>query len=480
LSGRGLSVRGGGGIRHHFARAGGGYRAGIAGPAGGQGTEQAVMDTIRVGLFGLGVVGSGVLEILRRNRDLIRQRLGAELRVTRAVVAHPGKKRPVPLDGISVSSDPDSILRDPEIQIVAELMGGTELARRVVLGALDAGKPVVTANKALLAQHAQEVFGRAYAKGLPLGIEASVAGGIPVLRSLREGLAADHILEITGIVNGTCNYILTRMSDEGAPFAEVLAEAQRLGYAEADPSFDIGGFDAAQKLAVLVNLAYGATVHYPGLYVEGIEKVTPMDILYARQLGYAIKLLAIAKPRGEKVEARVHPTLIARTHLLASVSGVFNAVFLTGDNVDATLSYGRGAGGLPTGSAVVGDLIDVARGLLTRSPERVPPLSVQREHLRALPVMPIEEVLSEYYLRFQVQDRPGVLAGITKVMGERNISIQSMFQPSQADHPEDPVQVVLITHQAREKDVQDSLREIQPMPFVLGPTQMIRIETFQN
>jgi homoserine dehydrogenase len=436
------------------------------------------MQTINVGLFGLGVVGSGVLQILERNRELIRQRLGADLRVTKAVTAHPEKARGVKLDGITVSRDPETILEDSSIHIVAELMGGTDLARKVVLGALDAGKPVVTANKALLATHAAEVFGKAYEKGLPLGIEASVAGGIPVLRALREGLAADHILEITGIVNGTCNYILTKMSDEGAPFDAVLAEAQKLGYAEADPTFDVGGFDAAQKLAVLVNLAYGATVHYPDLFVEGIGHVTPMDIAYARQLGYAVKLLAIAKPRGERVEARVHPTLIARSHLLASVGGVFNAVFLTGDNVDATLFYGRGAGALPTGSAVVGDLIDISRAILSRSLGRMPPLSVQREHVRKLAVMPMEEIDSEYYLRFQVQDRPGVLANITRVLGERNISIQSMFQPSQADHPEDPVQVVLITHMARERDVQASLREIQPMPFVRGKTRMIRIESF--
>ena len=436
------------------------------------------MQTINVGLFGLGVVGSGVLEILERNRELIRQRLGAELRVTKAVTAHPEKPRKAPLGGISVSRDPDTILKDGSVQIVAELMGGTDLARKVVLGALEAGKPVVTANKALLATHAAEVFGKAYEKGLPLGIEASVAGGIPVLRALREGLAAERILEITGIVNGTCNYILTKMSDEGASFDAVLAEAQKLGYAEADPSFDVGGFDAAQKLAVLVNLAYGATVHYPDLFVEGIGHVTPMDIAYARQLGYAVKLLAIAKPRGERVEARIHPALIARSHLLASVGGVFNAVFLTGYNVDATLFYGRGAGALPTGSAVVGDLIDISRAILSRSLGRMPPLSVQREHVRKLVVMPMEEIDSEYYLRFQVQDRPGVLAGITRVLGERNISIQSMFQPSQADHPEDPVQVVLITHTALERDVQVSLREIQPMPFVRGKTQMLRIESF--
>lgn len=439
-----------------------------------------LMETINVGLFGLGVVGCGVVEILQRNRELIRQRLGAELRITKAVTAHPDKERPVPLEDIAVSADPESILGDPEIHIVAELIGGVGLAREVVLRALESGKPVVTANKALLAEHAGEVFGKAYERGVGLGIEASVAGGIPVLRALREGLAADRVLEITGIVNGTCNYILTKMSQEDAPFDEVLAEAQRLGYAEADPAFDVGGLDAAQKLAVLIDIAYGTTVNYPDIHVEGIEGVTPMDIGYARQLGYVIKLLAIGKPRGDRVEARVHPTLVAREHLLASVNGVFNAVFLTGDNADATLFYGRGAGALPTGSAVVGDLIDLARDVLGGSPGRVPPLSVQRTHLRQIPVMPIEEILSEYYLRFQVQDRPGVLAQITQVMGGRNISIESMFQPSQADRPEDPVQVVLITHQAREKDVQDSLRKIQPMEFVRGPTQMIRIERFET
>ena len=438
------------------------------------------MSSINIGLFGLGVVGCGVLEILRRNEDLIQSRLGAQLRVTRAVTAHPEKSRPVSLEGISVSNDPNTILDDPEIHIVVELIGGVDTARDIVLRALDAGKPVVTANKALLAECAGEIFGKAYEKGLALGIEASVAGGIPVLRMLKEGLSADNILEITGIVNGTSNFILSKMTDEGAPFDDVLAEAQKLGYAEADPTFDIDGHDAAQKLAVLINLAYGTTVSYPDIYVEGISGITPMDIEFAGQLGYTIKLLAIGKLAGDRVEARVHSTLVAKDHLLASVSGVFNAVFITGDNVDATMSYGRGAGGAPTGSAVVGDLIDLARNRLHGSDGRIPPLSVQRDRLRSIAVVPMDEVISEYYIRFQVRDQPGVLAGITRVMGARNISIQSMIQPSQAAHPEDPVQVILTTHRARERDIQDSLREIQNMPFVLGPTQLIRIENFRT
>lgn len=441
------------------------------------------MRTIKIGLFGLGVVGGGVVTILHRNRDLIRERLGADLRVVKAVTAHPKKPRDLPLEGIAVSGDPAAILGDASIDIVVELMGGTGLAKTVVLDVLGRGKAVVTANKALLAEHAQEIFTLAYAKHGLLGMEAAVAGGIPVIRSLREGLASDRILEICGIVNGTCNYILTKMSQEGAPFDQVLAEAQKLGYAEADPTFDVEGNDAAHKLAVLVNLAYGTTIRYADVYREGIRKVTPQDIAYARLLGFTLKLLAIAKPANGMVEARVHPTLVENTHLLAAVNGVYNAVFLTGDNVDATLHYGRGAGALPTGGAVVSDLIDIARTLLAgdgtgTSRARVPPLGVLQEHVRELKVRPMRDIQSEYYLRFQVFDRVGVLAKITAVMGDHNISIKSMLQPEQALHPEDPVQVILTTHRAREADVDASLTEIEQLDFIQGPTQRIRIERF--
>jgi len=436
------------------------------------------MRDIQIGLFGVGVVGASVVEILRRNQDLIRARLGTGVRIKRAVVAHPEKARSVDLAGIALSRDPATILLDPEIDIVVELIGGTTVAKQVVLGALDAGKPVVTANKALLAECAQEVFGKVYETGLPLGMEASVAGGIPVLRALKEGLASEHILEISGIVNGTCNYILTRMSAEGAAFEQVLAEAQRLGYAEADPSFDVDGIDAAHKLAVLVNLAYGTMVRYGDIHVEGIRHITPMDIAFAHELGYAIKLLAIGKSSNGEVEARVHPTLVARDHLLAAVNGVYNAVLLTGDNVDETMSYGRGAGGPPTAGAVVSDLIDIARNLRAGIRSKIPALSVMREAIRVLPVMKIEHIRSEYYLRFQVLDRVGVLAAITRVMGEHNISIQSMIQPARSAHPDEPVQVIFITHQAREADVKQSLREIAPMDFIAGETQLIRIERF--
>ena len=436
------------------------------------------MRTVSVGMFGLGVVGGGVVTILHRNRDLIQARLGADLRVVKAVTAHPDKQRDLPLEGIAISSDPRHILDDPGIDIVAELMGGTGLARTVVLDAMRRGKAVVTANKALLAEHAQEVFTQAYASKTALGMEAAVAGGIPVIRSLREGLASDHILEICGIVNGTCNYILTKMSQEGAPFEEVLEEAQKLGYAEADPTFDIDGHDAGHKLAILVNLAYGTAIPFADVYREGIRNATPQDIDYARQLGLTLKLLAIAKPHDGQVEARVHPTLVDNGHLLASVNGVYNAVFLTGDNVDATLHYGRGAGALPTGGAVVSDLIDVSRGILAGQPARVPPLGVQQSHVRALKVRPMRDVQSEYYLRFPVLDRVGVLAKITTIMGSHNISIQSMIQPAQALHPNDPVQVILTTHRAREADVNQSLKEIEKLDFIQGPAQRIRIERF--
>jgi homoserine dehydrogenase len=441
------------------------------------------MRTFNVGLFGLGVVGGGVVTILHKNRDLIRARLGADLRVVKAVTANPKKTRELPLDGVSVSSDPKFILDDPSIDIVVELMGGTGLAKTVVLDALSKGKAVVTANKALLAEHAKEIFAQAYKTGAPLGMEAAVAGGIPVIRSLREGLASDNILEICGIVNGTCNYILTKMSQEGAPFDRVLAEAQKLGYAEADPTFDVDGHDAAHKLAVLVNLAYGATIPFADVYREGIRSVTPLDIAYARQLGFTLKLLAIAKPADGSVEARVHPTLVENTHLLAAVSGVYNAVFLTGDNVDATLHYGRGAGALPTGGAVVSDLMDAARTLLSSGGavpphSRIPPLGVQAEHVRELKVRPMRDIHSEYYLRFPVLDRVGVLAKIMTIMGDHNISIKSMIQPEQALRPTDPVQVILTTHRAKEADVDASLAEIQKLAFIQGPAQRIRIERF--
>ena len=436
------------------------------------------MKSVKIGMFGLGVVGGSVVHILRDNRDLIRSRLGMELEITRAVVANPGKPRDMPLEGISVSDHAADILGDPEIDIVVELMGGVDTACEVVLGALDGGKSVVTANKALLAERAREIFPKVYEKELSLGMEASVAGGIPVLRSLKEGLSGDRIIEISGIVNGTCNYILTCMTEDGSPFEEVLAEAQKLGYAEADPTFDVDGIDAAHKLAILVNLAYGTMVHYPDIHVQGIRGITPMDIEFAGQLGFAVKLLAIGKLDGQEVEARVHPALVEKGHLLAAVNGVFNAVFLTGDNADATMSYGRGAGGPPTGSAVVSDIIDIARNLKAGIRSKIPPLSVIFESLQDLPVKKMERIESEYYLRFQVVDKAGVLAQITKVMGDNGISIQSVIQPLRSLQPGEAVQVIILTHRAREDGVWKSLREISAMEFILGDTQLIRIERF--
>lgn len=436
------------------------------------------MRTVSLGIFGLGVVGCGVVSILQKNRSLIQDRLGADLRITHAVTAHPKKKRPVSLEGISVSSNPATILDNPDIDIVIELIGGTGLAREILLRSLDAGKPVVTANKALLAEHPREIFSKAYETGLTIGMEASVAGGIPILRSLKEGLSGDHILEIVGIVNGTSNYILSKMSSENAAFDSVLAEAQQLGYAEADPTFDVEGHDSAHKLTILVNLAYGTMVEFSQVHKEGITAITPMDIDYAGRLGYVIKLLAIGKLVNGKVEARVHPTLIAKEHQLASVNGVFNAVFLTGDNVDATMSYGRGAGGAPTGSAVVSDVVDLARNLMAGVRQKIPPLSVVKGKVRELEVLAIDQVISEYYLRFQVLDRVGVLAKMTKALGDNNISIQSMFQPALAANAEELVQVVLITHQAREKNIRKALAKIAGMDFIKGQTQLIRIKNF--
>lgn len=429
---------------------------------------------IGVGLIGFGTVGTGVAEILLRQVDLLRRRLGASLDLVRIADLDVTRDRGVRLPPGLLTADAKQIIADPSIDIVIELIGGYDTAKRVILDAIAAGKHVVTANKALLALHGEEIFAAAARKGVDLGFEASVGGGIPVIRALTEGLAANTIESIYGIINGTSNYILSRMSHEGQGFEAVLEEAKRAGYAEADPTFDVAGIDSAHKLAILVSLAYGTPVDFKGIYTEGITHLTPIDIAYAQEFGFTIKLLGIAKLTEGEIEARVHPTMIPSSSPIAQVDGVYNAIQLVGDAVGDVVLYGRGAGSLPTGSAVLSDVIAIARNILKGAVGRVPPASFQQDQRRPLRMRPMEEIRSLYYLRFMVLDRPGVLAKIAGELGSCAISISSMLQRGRRDGQTVPV--VIKTHMALERDVRNALREIDRMPFISEPTTLIRVE----
>jgi homoserine dehydrogenase len=437
---------------------------------------------VRVGLIGFGTVGIGVAKILLQNAGLIHRRVGVPVELTRVVDLDTIRDRGVRLSPGVLTADTRAVLDDPSIDIVLELIGGYDAAKRIILEAISKGKHVVTANKALLAVHGEEIFEAAARHGLDLGFEASVGGGIPVIRALTESLAANTILSIYGIMNGTSNYILTRMTREGLGFAEVLAEAQRGGYAETDPTLDVAGTDSAHKLAILVSLAYGTPVDVKQISTEGITKLTPLDITYAKQLGYTIKLLGIAKfrnaEREPEIEARVHPTMIPHGSPVAQVEGVYNAFQLVGDAVNDVVLYGQGAGSMPTGSAVVSDVIAIARNLLKGASGRVPPASFQRDQRRPLRIRRMEEISSLYYLRFMVLDRPGVLSQIAGVLGQHGISIWSVLQQGREDGQTVPV--VIMTHTATERDVQASLREIDRMPFISEPTMLIRVEGHED
>jgi len=440
-----------------------------------------VKDRIAVGLIGFGTVGTGVAKVLTSNAGLIRQRLGVPLELVKVADLDLTTDRGVTLPPGVLTSNARAVLDDPTIDIVIELIGGYDPAKRFLLDAMARGKSVVTANKALLAVHGEELFQAAARAKVDIGFEASVGGGIPIVRALTEGLAANRILSLYGIVNGTSNYILTRMTEAGRPFDEVLAEAQKAGYAEADPAFDIAGTDAAHKLAILINLAFGTPVNFKDVYVEGITGIAPMDIAYATEFGYTIKLLAIAKRHegatgrdGAEVEARVHPTMIANDAPIARVGGVYNAIQVTGDAVGDIMLYGRGAGSLPTASAVVSDVIDMARNILAGSVGRVPSCAFQADQRRPLRIRPIEEVGSLYYLRFMVLDKPGVLSQLSGVLGKHGISISSVLQRGRQDGQTVPV--VMTTHLAVERNMQAALREIAAFPFVSGRTTLVRIE----
>lgn len=429
---------------------------------------------IGVGIIGFGTVGTGVVRVLFDNATLIRRRVGVPVELVRIADLDITRDRGIALPPGLLTTDAKQVLADPAVDVVVELIGGYDTAKRVILEAIAAGKHVVTANKALLALHGEEIFDAASRKGVELGFEASVGGGIPVVRALTEGLAGNAIQSIYGIINGTSNYILSRMTHEGHSFEAVLADAQREGYAEADPTFDVAGIDSAHKLAILATLAYGTPVNFKEIYTEGITHITPIDIAYAREFGFTIKLLGIAKLVDGEVEARVHPTMLPSGSPIAQVEGVYNAIQLVGDAVGDVVLFGRGAGSLPTGSAVVSDVIAIGRNLLKGAVGRVPAASFQQDQRRPLRMKPMEELTSLYYLRFMVVDRPGVLAQIAGELGRCGISISSMLQQGRREGQTVPV--VIKTHMARERDVQTALREINRKPFVSEPTRLIRVE----
>ena len=433
------------------------------------------MKPIHVGLLGLGTVGSGTIEVLRRNREEISRRAGRDIVVTAASARDLAKERAVSLAGIELVASPGAIVSRPDIDIVVELIGGETAARELVLSAIGHGKHVVTANKALLARHGTEIFARAHAKGVMVAFEGSVAGGIPIIKAIREGLSANRIEWIAGIINGTCNYILSEMRDKGLPFDVVLAEAQRLGYAESDPAFDVQGIDAAHKLTILAAIAFGIPMQFDKVHTEGITKLTAVDLRYAEGLGYRIKLLGITRRTAQGIELRVHPTLIPARRLIANVEGVMNAVLVKGDAVGPTLYYGRGAGAEATASAVVADLVDVTR-MATADPEqRVPHLAFQPDRLSSDPILAMEDVETGYYLRLRALDRPGVLADVTRICADLSISIDAIFQKEAAEG-EDQVDVVILTHVVREKRINDAIARIQALPTIPAPVVRIRLE----
>jgi homoserine dehydrogenase len=427
-----------------------------------------------VGIIGLGTVGTGVVRILQDNHDVIEKRLGTSLEIKKISDLDVERDRGLTLAPGILIPDAQTILNDPEIEIVVELIGGHHPAREFILEALKKGKHVVTANKALLAECGEDLFQAAEEAGVDLFFEASVGGGIPIIRILKEGLSANRIESIFGIINGTANFILTKMSEEEKSFEQCLAEAQQLGFAEADPTLDIEGIDSAHKLAILVMLAFGTPVSLSEIYTEGISKVSAIDIEFAKEFGYVIKLLAIAKGGINTVEARVHPTMVPKNYLIATVGGAYNAVYVQGDAVGKTLFYGRGAGDLPTGSAVVSDMMEIGRNILKGAAGRLPATSYPLKQRRVLKIKPIEQIESLYYLRFMAQDQPRVLSKISGILGDHSISISSVLQKGRKKNGAVPV--VMMTHRAQEKNVQLALKEIQNMSQVLNETVLIRVE----
>jgi homoserine dehydrogenase len=432
------------------------------------------MDEIQVGLIGWGTVGCGLAKVLEDNSKMLQERLGVPLRLKKVVDVDLERPRPVALPKEILSNQVEDILGDDDIQIVVELIGGMEPARTFLLEAMRRGKQVVTANKALLAVHGSELFAAALKHRVNIAFEAAVGGGIPLIRALREGLAANRIGHIYGILNGTANYILTRMAREGTTFAEALSEAQAHGFAEADPSLDVEGVDAAHKIAVLSSLAYCCEVDFDQVHIEGITQIDPSDIQFAEDFGYQIKLLAISRNAGERIEVRVHPTMIPQEHMLAKVEGAYNAIHISGDAVGDVMLYGQGAGMMPTGSAVASDLVDLGRDLLVGGGVRIPPLACEGGAVVRREIKPMDELVINYYFRFSAVDQPGVLSKISGILGNHDISIASVIQKGR--QVKGSVPVVMMTHEARERDVRLALAEIDKLQVVTAPTRLIRVE----
>jgi homoserine dehydrogenase len=435
------------------------------------------MKPVNVGLLGFGTVGKGTWDVLRRNQEEIQRRAGRGIVISRIATRAPERARAGTRGAsVEIGADPARLVQAPDVDIVCELIGGIEPARELVLAAIAHGKHVVTANKALLAHHGTEIFAAAHAKGVMVGFEASVAGGIPIIKALREGLTANQIEWIAGIINGTSNFILSEMRARGASFADVLAEAQARGYAEADPTLDVEGIDAAHKLAIMSAIAFGVPMQFDKAYAEGITRLLGEDIRYAEELGYRIKLLGITRRSANGIELRVHPTLVPARRLIANVEGAMNAVLVKGDAVGATLYYGPGAGAEPTASAVIADLVDVTR-MHTADPEhRVPHLAFQPDQLSNLPFLPMAEVATSYYLRMRVEDKPGVLADIARILADRGISIDAMIQK---EPPEGEAQtdIILLTHVTIERNAVDAIGAIEALPTVSGKVVRIRLES---
>jgi len=430
---------------------------------------------VKVGLLGLGTVGGGVVNLLNRNRDEIGRRAGREIEIVHAATRHPDRARACSTEGLRLSTDPMAVVDDPETEIIVELIGGETLARELIERAIDQGKHVVTANKALIAQDGNEIFARARDGGVTLGFEAAVAGGIPIIKAIREGLVGNRINWVAGIINGTANFILSEMFYNGREFGDVLAEAQRLGYAEADPSFDVDGIDAAHKLTIIASIAFGIPLQYDRVYIEGISHISREDVAYAEELGFRIKHLGICRRTERGLGLRVHPTLLPERQLLASVDGVMNAIMVDGDALGPTLYYGAGAGAEPTASAVVADLVDVVREFTLEPENRVPYLAFQSHSLSQEPALPVQEVETAYYLRLLARDRPGVLAEVARLLGDEGISIEAIIQKPPEEGAEE-VPVIILTHRVREWLMDRACERIESLEAIEGSVVRIRVE----
>jgi len=435
------------------------------------------MKQIDVGLLGCGTVGTGVAKLLIDSSEVIGARLGATLNLKWVADIDIETDRGIQFDEGVLTTDANSVVNDPNIDVIIEMIGGEGVAKELILKAIENGKQVITANKALLASQGNALFKAAAEKGVDLAFEAAVGGCMPIIKAMRESLVANRIQSMIGILNGTCNYILTKITEERSAFGDALTEAQTRGYAEADPTLDVEGIDTAHKIAILTALAYGMEINLPEVYIEGITKITPLDVEFAEHFGYRIKLLAISKNHGDKIEARVHPTMIPFGNLLSNVSGTVNSVMISGDAVGDIMLYGRGAGMMPTASAVISDVVDIARNLMAETTRRIPALSFQRNHIQSIKIMSMDEIVTHYYFRFTALDRPGVLSKISGVLGNYDISIQSVQQKGRKT--DGSVPVVMMSHLAKEVDVQKALAEIYNLDVVSDKPVLIRIEDEQ-